>query len=597
MSPVETGFVMRCDEEPRETSRPFHLTGGAASVRFRTMRAIPARSIGRAVLGAVLLLSCILGPAVQALAEGYAPRIAIAPFAALTREDIGATVSVLPRLLASRLMALAGADVLLLPAGGKAPEAAAKEAKVPLLLQGTVSKLGKGYSVDATVIDLETGQPAGAFFAAAATEDDIIAQMGILSGEIAEKLFGVQGASRAVASPAPVAAPSPGGTQAIAVAPVAVAPGPVPALAAYTAPAPAMTSTAPSFAPAPSTPADGWVPSSLKQVGQSDPIADEVYGVAAGDVDAEGNGEVVAFGQHSIYVYRVKGSEVLPYTRITRGISHHFLNVEAVDLDGDGKKDLVVTNLQGDRLTSFVLLRKGDGFVETSGTTRHHLVALRDWNGKTVVAGQRQGFSEPFQGKIHAMKWNGKTLEEGEALPLDVSILPLSGGGVYSLSPALLGNEWQWLYVDVEEHLRILDPKGKSAYRSKEKFGAAADGFEYGELSRLEGRRAMFPLRRAPRAVAGQKGDPLVVTTEVRKGILQSAIGTFESSRVVILKRAGGGFAEQAGTPKSDFFYSGVEVLPPGELRRGGRVVASVIEQPGSAFKDRVSRLVLFQAE
>jgi len=314
-------------------------------------------------------------------------------------------------------------------------------------------------------------------------------------------------------------------------------------------------------------------------------------------VDAEGNGEVVAFGRNTIYVYRVKGSEILPFLRISRGISHHFLNVEAVDLDGDGKKDLVVTDRYAENLSSFVLQRKGDGFVEIPGTIPYHLVALRDWDGRTVIAGQRRGFSEPFQGKIHAMKWNGKTLVEGEELPLDVSILPLSGGGVYSLSPALLGNEWQWLYVDVEEHLRVLDSKGKSAYRSKEKFGAAGDGFEYGEVIRLEGRRAMFPLRRPPRAVAGSKGDPLVVTTEVRKGVLQSVIGSFESSRIVILKKQGGGFAERAGSPKSDFFYSGVDVLPPGVLPRGGRVIASVIEQAGSAFKDRVSRLVLLQAD
>jgi len=341
----------------------------------------------------------------------------------------------------------------------------------------------------------------------------------------------------------------------------------------------------------------GWSPSVLRRVSESDKIADELYGVVAGDVDAEGNGEVVAFGRHTIYVYRVKGSEILPFLRISRGISHHFLNVEAVDLDGDGKKDLVVTDRNAENLSSFVLMRKADGFVEIPGTIPYHLVALRDWDGRTVIAGQRRGFSEPFQGQIYTMKWNGKALVEGEKLPLDVSILPLSGGGIYSLSPALLGNEWQWLYVDVEEHLRILDSKGKSAYRSKEKFGAAADGFEYGEVIRLEGRRAMFPLRRAPRAVAGSKGDPLVVTTEVRKGVLKSIIGAFESSRIVILKKQGGGFAERAGSPKSDFFYSGVDVLPPGALPRGGRMIASVIEQVGSAFKDRVSRLVLLQAE
>jgi hypothetical protein len=566
------------------------LTEPFPSGKFHKMRIIPVRHVARAVLVAALLLSCVLAFPAPASAAGYTRRIAIAPFASQAKEDIGATVSVLPRLLASRLMALAGADVVLLPAGGKAPEEQAREAKVPLLLQGTVSKLGKGYSVDTTVTDLETGKPAGAFFAVAATEDDIIAQLGVLSGEIAEKLFGVQGAIRATAPPAPVAAsPAP--------APVPASAG-IPSIGGATVSVAGTTpSVAPQAAPPPSTPAEGWTPSSLKKVGQSDKIADEIYGVVAGDMDADGNGEVVTWGRNTIYVYRVKGNEVLPYTRISRGIQHHFLTVETIDLDGDGKKDLVVTDLQGDRLVSSVMSRKGDGFVEVPGAIPYHLAVLRNWNGKNVVVGQRQGFTEPFQGKIHVMKWDGKALSEGEPLPLNTSILPVSGGGVYSLSPIPSGKESGWLYVDVEEKLRLLDDVGKSVYKSKEKFGGAADAFEYGELIRLEGRYPTLPLRRPPRAVAGSKGELLVVVTEVKKGVLQGMIGTFESSRVVVLGREGGGFTERAGSPKSDFFYSGVEVMSHGEIHRGVVVIASIIEQSGSAFKDKVSRLVLLQVE
>ena len=245
------------------------------------------RFIGRALLGAALLLPCLLLVAARSDAAGYPRRIAIAPFASLTKEDIGATVSVLPRLLASRLMALAGADVVLLPAGGKVPEAAAREAKVPLLLQGTVSKLGKGYSVDTTVTDLETGKTAGAFFAVAATEDDIIAQLGVLSGEISEKLFGVQGAIRAPAPPTPVAAspapamlPVPSGIPSIGGPSVAASPTPPPVSV-------------------PATPGEGWTPSSIKKVGQSDKISDEINGVVAGDVDADGNGEVITWGRNT----------------------------------------------------------------------------------------------------------------------------------------------------------------------------------------------------------------------------------------------------------------------------------------------------------
>ena len=542
------------------------------------MRIIPGRHVARAILGGILLVSSVLASPDPASAAGYSRRIAIAPFTSLTKEDIGGTVSVLPRLLASRLMALAGADVLLLPAGGKSPEEAAREAKYPLLLQGTVSKLGKGYSIDAAVTDLSTGGSAGAFFAAAATEDDIIAQLGALSGEIAEKLFGVQGAVRTVSPAPPVAAPAP-----VPVAPLAIGG----AAAAAVPPPPAAI---------PATPAEGWSPTSIKKVGQSDKIADEIYGVVAGDVDADGNGEVVTWGRNTIYVYRVQGNDVLPYTRISRPIQNHFLNVDAIDLDGDGKKDLVVTNLEADRVTSFVLLRKGDGFVEGSGTFPYHLVVLRDWNGKTLVAGQHQGFNEPFQGKIYAMKWDGKSLSEGAVLPLDTAILPVSSGGVHSLSPWPSAKDGRWLYVDVEGKLRVLEAGGKSVYKSKDNFGAV-DGFEYGELDRLEGRYPVFPIRRPPRAVAGPGGVPLVVATEIKKGALAKLTGSIESSRVVMLQWDGGGFSERAASPKSDYFHTGVDLLQTGGLRRGGRIISSVIEQSGSAFKDKASRLMLLQVE
>ena len=248
-------------------------------------------------------------------------------------------------------------------------------------------------------------------------------------------------------------------------------------------------------------------------------------------------------------------------------------------------------------MTSFVLLRKGDGFVETPAATRYHLVVLRDWNGKNVVAGQRQGMNEAFQGKIYTMKWDGKSLSEGERLPLDTAILHVSAGGVYSLATWTSAKEAGWLYVDVEEKLRILDVGGKSAYKSKEKFAGAADRFEYGEYSQSDGRYPAMPLRHSPRVVAGPKGERFVVVTEVQRGILQNMMGAVSSSKIVILQADGSGFSERVASPKSDFFYSGVDLLQTEGLRRGGRIIASVIEQSGSVFTDRASRLVLFRVE
>jgi len=74
-------------------------------------------------------------------------------------------------------------------------------------------------------------------------------------------------------------------------------------------------------------------------------------------------------------------------------------------------------------------------------------------------------------------------------------------------------------------------------------------------------------------------------------------IYSIDSSRVVVLMWEGGGFSERAASPKSDFFYSGLDLLPTGGLKRGGRIIASVIVQSGSSFKDRVSQLELLHVE
>jgi hypothetical protein len=402
-------------------------------------------------------------------------------------------------------MALAGADVVLLPAGGKSPEAAAREAQIPLLLQGTVSKLGKGYSVDTTVTDLETGKTAGAFFAAAATEDDIIAQLGVLSGEISEKLFGVQGAIRATAPPAPGVVPASGAIPSIGGAPVVSAPAPA---------------AAPP--PVPTTPAEGWTPSSLKKVGQSDKIADELYGVTALESGADGESEVVAWGGTVLYFYRVKGTQVLPFSRITKERKYHFLNVDAADVDGDGRKELLVTCLVGEQIRSFVYKKGKETYSEAAWNIPYFLAVVTDASGKQVVAGQARRLDLPYGGKLYRMNWDGKTLKEGEAFPANTNIEPLNQG-ILGLSAGKSGEGWHWFYTDEDSHLRVLEPNGKTAFLSKEKYGSGIDLFEWGPYDRQEQKRMQIFLRKAARVSEGAGGSPLLLTYEVDKGVLNLA--------------------------------------------------------------------------
>jgi hypothetical protein len=533
-------------------------------------RALPAA--GRFILiSALLLLPAVPRPA---HAADYPRRVAIAPFSLLTPQDeIRQTVSILPRLLSSRLMAIAGAEVLLLPPGETPPAEAARDAGFPLLLRGTVAKLGAGYSIDLAATDLATGQSAGAFFAAAATEDEIIPRLGDLASDVSATLFGVKTAARAQPAPPP-SRPAP----ALPAPPEAQAP-PVPEAAAVAA--------------APEAP---FVPSALKRVSQSDKIADELYGVVAGEVDAEGNAEVIAYGANVLYFYRVKGTEILPFTRITKPRQHHFLNVEAADIDGDGAPELLVTDLVGDDLQSFVLKKAGDVYRPIAEKIPYFLVVLPDWEGRRVVVGQRAGFDTPFQGRLVTMRWDGMALVPGEALPANNSILPLAKG-ILGLSSARFSDGWKLVYTDESSHLRIVGPSGKSEYKSRDKYGLSYDSFEWGPFRPLEGSRAQYYLRKAARSFPGRDGEPWLLIPGASSGILSKALRSYDDSRVVLLQWDGGQFVERAATPKGDHFFSGADRLFPGTGQKGGKVIASVIEQGGSAFKDMISRLELFALE
>lgn len=552
------------------------------------MRTNFVRHLSRA-LRAVLVLFLVLLVAGPAIAAGYPRRIAVAPFESLAREDIGSTVAVLPRLVASRLMALAGADVLLLPSGAKSPADAAREAGYPLLLQGTVSKLGKGYSVDAVVTDLAEGKSAGAFFAAAATEDDIIAQLGILAGEIAEKVFGVQGAVRAV-SPAPVVAAP------VAVAPVAV---PVPAPLVGVAPPagpPAASTAAAAAAGTPVTLAGGWVPSAITKVGQSDKIPEEVHGIVTVRSDPDGNGLVAAYAKNAILLYRVKDLEILPYTRIRRPLTSHILSVDAMDLDGDGEKEILVNELVEESVQSFVLKRKGDVYEEAGEKTRYFLVVLPDWKGQPALAGQYQGVGTPFAGKIVLLRWDGRSFSPAETLPHNTTIAPLSSG-VLGLSSARFGKEWRLMYTDAEAYLRVLEGDGKSRYKSRLRYGQGLNFFEWGPVVKPEERRKQFPLRLPARVAQGSGENPLVLTTEVKKGLLDLVGGSYDSTRLVLLRWEGEEFLEKAGTQGTSQFLTGADFLSQSDYRKGGRIIASAIEQQAIFFKDPISRLFLYRVE
>jgi hypothetical protein len=81
-------------------------------------------------------------------------------------------------------------------------------------------------------------------------------------------------------------------------------------------------------------------------------------------------------------------------------------------------------------------------------------------------------------------------------------------------------------------------------------------------------------------------------------GVLMRIVGgETEGSRLSLYRWEDGEFVLRAESPNTDYQYTGADVVTPGGVRQGARVAASMIEQAAGIFKDRVSRLVLFDIE
>jgi hypothetical protein len=507
----------------------------------------------------------------------YPRRVAIAPFASLAKEDIQQTVSVLPRLLSSRLMALAGAEVTLLPAGDKSAAESAREARIPLLLQGTVAKLGKGYSIDVTALDLATGKTASAFFAAAATEDEIIPLLGSMAGEIAEKLFGIKTIVRAAPVISPPVFP--------AVQPPASLPAPYPSAGAAAAAQTPAAQASPVVAPA-----GPWDPRSIVKVATSDKVPDELYRVGSGDLDGDGSPEVAAIGSRKLWVYKVSGDSILPFRKMERNISHLFLNVEMADIDGDGRAEIVITDLVGDRLNSFVMKYNGEVLEPVALEIPYYIISLEDGKGNRRLIGQPRGVTEPFSGKIVYLKWNGKTL-----VP-DGNVFTSVEGGIFGLAALPADPENRFLYIDPDEHIRLLDPKGKTVYKTKEYYSGAIQMFTWGVETRSNVGPDRHYIRGRIYPISMDGKSPVFLVRQAKGNVLFKDVRTFEWSRLVFLSWGGDGFSEKGASERIDNLMADFAVLG-GKAGSGSRVAVPVIESSASYSSESVSRIHLYRLD
>jgi TolB-like protein len=330
---------------------------------------------------------------------------------------------------------------------------------------GSLTKLGDTASLDLKVVEVKGEKPAAPVFVEAKKMEEIIAGVDDLARKVDERILGYslmtpsRAEKPAAASKETAALPIllPSGSPSKGPAKVEKAVEPPKEVAAVPA------GSLPGFKPL--SPAKIERSAMASGIWQSQPFPFHIKGMAVGDVDGDGRNEVVLIEERSLLIYRYeKGFKLLK--KIEGNRLDNYLAVDVGDFRKDGRPQIFVTNLQVDRLSSFVVAYQ-NGHYQIIAKDLRWFLRVVDWEERgKVLLGQRKGNEAAWQGPIYELGWDGKGYKE-----IRQAGVP-KGPSVYGFAPFTHEGKMAFIFIDSDFKMKAVDQRGKVTWRSKDTYGS-----------------------------------------------------------------------------------------------------------------------------
>ena len=303
---------------------------------------------------------------------------------------------------------------------------------VDFVVFGSLTKLGDSASLDLKVVEVKADKPGASVYVRAKKMEEIIAGVDDLARKVDEQILGYPLIPQAAERPKEP--------------PKEMAGIPAPPLA---------------FQPA--VPVRGM---GTGEFWQSQPFPFNMKGMAIGDLDGDGKNEVAIIDDRNLRIYRWEQKEFKLLQKIDGGKFDQYLAVDVADADKDGKAEIFVTNIQEQRLASFVVAHKDGAFRIVSSGLDWFMRAV-DWGEKgTVLLGQKKGYQVGFEGPIYEMGWDGKKYKEIRKANLPKIF------SIYGFIPFIHDGKTDYLFIDSDFALKIMNEKGKVVWKGRDDYGS-----------------------------------------------------------------------------------------------------------------------------
>ncbi|MGZ3580662.1 MAG: FG-GAP repeat domain-containing protein [Syntrophales bacterium] len=218
----------------------------------------------------------------------------------------------------------------------------------------------------------------------------------------------------------------------------------------------------------------------------SQKIEAQFIGMDIGDVDNDGNNEIVIIDISNIMIYRKEANSLKLLQKIPGEAHDQYLSVDVADIKGDGVKRIIVSSLFRNFPDSFILEHKDGKYVKIASNLRWFLRVI-EMDGKPVLLGQEMGINNPFENPIYEIVWKDGKYQRGQRMkiPQGVSVYGLAIAPLEKKGPsrviALDSYDYLRVYGETDKAIDRIDALGGSRaeiWKSDEVFGGSNNYFD-----------------------------------------------------------------------------------------------------------------------
>lgn len=555
------------------------------------MRYLINRRFMSILLGTILVLGFIL----PALAQ--TEKLAVLPFKIHSDRDLTFLQKGIVDMLTSRLSG--GSDKVTLidrqrvrdaMAGQDDVDSAAAARRVGTLLEadqllyGSLTVLGDTVSIDARVLEMAAGNAPTPFFSQTTTMGDVIPQIDLLAQAVNQRVFGREVAPNLTAAAQP-RAPQPA--------------APVNPSRMHPEKLLRTESGAPSVPAAPAPTGGGFVTRSDDQRQAAEYWRSETFkvlttGLAQGDLDGDGRGEIVMVSPHRLQVFRYVEGQLTQIYESPKDRYRHYVGVDVADINGNGKDEVFVSALTSNRDSVHSSILE---FGDTDFTT---LVEDSPWlyrvswmaDGKPRLLGQKIKPGNPLSEPAFWLTWDGSQYTVRD------QITPANAGSVLGSAIGDLYNDGTWAAAvsGLDDAIRVLSSRGKILGREKGSYGSGMQAVNLGVAGKGDpDSYAYLPVRLLIADVDGNGRTELVaIQNKEMAGKRLEALRIFEEAHVVGFSWENTGLVKQWATREIDGYIADLTLT---DLDGDGQkeLLAAVVEKAGGTlFSKPKSYLISF---